>query len=87
MRHHSHPDFHLHEARRAMLLRWAQMAQWFGLVMILLTIGLAALGDSLEDPTGTSIITLCGALGLAALVPARMILAHYQKQDERDGQP
>ena len=45
MRHHSHPDFHLHEARRAMLLRWAQMAQWFGLVMILLTIGLAALGD------------------------------------------
>ena len=48
---------------------------------------IAALGDSLEDPTAISIITLCGALGLAALIPARMILAHYQKQDERDGQP
>ena len=83
MRLHSHPGPELHEARRATFLRWAQTAQWLGLVMLLLTIGLAALGDSDSDEGYMSIVTLCGGIGLLALVCARSVIAHYHGDDEQ----
>lgn len=74
----SHFHHGLHGPQRETLLRWAGLAQWFGLVMLLLTIGLAALTDSVGDSQGLGIITLCAALGLVAIVGARLVIGHYQ---------
>ncbi|CDF83543.1 hypothetical protein ACA097_01960 [Pseudomonas sp. QL9] len=81
MRQNSH--FHgLHGPQRETLLRWADMAQWFGMVMLLLTVGLAALTDSIGDSTGVTIVTLCGVIGLLALVAARLIIGAEHSDDE-----
>lgn len=74
MRLNSHFHFGLHGPQRETMLRWAGMAQWFGMVMLLLTVGLAALTDSAGDSIGVTIITLCGVIGLLALVAARVII-------------
>lgn len=64
---------------RDTLLRWAGLAQWFGLVMLLLSIGLAALTDSLGDSQGVSAVTLCGGL---ALVGARLLIGRGAPDDD-----
>lgn len=67
----------LQEVKRSPWFRRAQLMQWFGLVMFVLAIGLAALTDFMDRREGIAAIAVCGMLGLLALVPARFILTVY----------
>lgn len=67
----------LQAVKQSPWFRRAQLMQWFGMVMFVLAIGLAALTDLMEHREGIWTIALFGMLGLLALVPARFILTVY----------
>ncbi|QRY78005.1 hypothetical protein JVX91_20735 [Pseudomonas sp. PDNC002] len=67
----------LQEVRQSPWFRRAQLMQWFGLVMLVLAVGLAALTDLTDRQSGIFVIAVCGMLGLMSLVPARFILTVY----------
>ncbi|MCP8466156.1 hypothetical protein NK553_19565 [Pseudomonas sp. ZM23] len=75
----------LQAVRRSPWLRRAQLMQWFGLVMFVLAIGLAALTDFMDRREGIATIAIFAMLGLLALVPARLILARYLMNPEQRG--
>lgn len=52
----------------------AQRIQWFGLVLLFLAVGLAALTDFLEQDGGVAILIAFAVVGVLALVVARVIL-------------
>ncbi|MEP9319851.1 hypothetical protein ABKS89_22110 [Pseudomonas sp. LABIM340] len=54
--------------------RRAGQLQWFGLVLLCLAVGLAALTDLASQREGVVTIAICFVLGLMALVLARVIL-------------
>lgn len=67
--------------KQSACLRRAQLMQWFGMVMFVLAIGLAALTDFLARHEGMVTIVLFGGLGLLAMVSARFIaMACLRKQ-------
>ncbi|WP_342245538.1 hypothetical protein [Pseudomonas sp. OTU5201] len=68
---------HLREVRQSPIFRWAQGLQWFGVVMFLLAVGLAAFTEVTSAPGGVTLIAVFGMLGLLSLVPARFILTVY----------
>lgn len=69
--------------RQSPWFRRARMMQWFGLVMIVLAIGLAALTSIMDEQAGIFVIAVCGMLGLMSLVPARFILTVYLMSPEQ----
>lgn len=68
---------HLREVRQSPLFRWAQGLQWFGVVMLLMAVGLAVFTEVTASPGGVTLIAVFGMLGLLSLVPARFILTVY----------
>ncbi|PJI47250.1 MAG: hypothetical protein CTR55_20065 [Pseudomonas sp.] len=52
----------------------AQRMQWFGLVLLFLATGLAALTDFLQREGGVATIVAFAVVGVLALVVARVIL-------------
>ncbi|MFV3371697.1 hypothetical protein ACNFH5_26295 [Pseudomonas sp. NY15435] len=63
----------LPEHRSSWRLRALRM-QWFGLVLLFLAAGLAALTDFLEQDGGVAILAGFAVAGVLALVVARVIL-------------
>ncbi len=53
----------------------AQRLQWFGLVLLFLAVGLAALTDFLQRDGGVATLAAFAIVGVLALVVARVILA------------
>ncbi|MCP1626794.1 hypothetical protein [Pseudomonas nitroreducens] len=56
----------------------AQRLQWFGLVLLFLAVGLAALTDFLQREGGVAIISAFAVVGVLALVVARVILRRHK---------
>lgn len=67
----------LQAVKQSPWLRRAEMMQWFGLVMFVLAIGLAALTDFMARREGSVTIVLFMVLGLLAMLVARLILAVF----------
>ena len=61
------------EHRSSWRLR-ALRLQWFGLVLLFLAAGLAALTDSLEQDGGVAILVAFAVVGVLALAVARVML-------------
>ncbi|MBD9678077.1 hypothetical protein IB274_15290 [Pseudomonas sp. PDM18] len=61
-------------AHRASLYLRAERIQWFGLVLLFLAVGLAALTDFLQRDGGVATIVAFAVVGALALVVARLIL-------------
>ncbi|MCJ1887142.1 hypothetical protein LNN38_19935 [Pseudomonas sp. LA21] len=57
--------------------RRVQLMQWFGLVMFVLAIGLAALTDFMVRQEGIVTVIFFVVLGLLAMVAARLILGAH----------
>lgn len=70
----------LQAVRQSPWFRRAQLMQWFGLVMFVMAIGMAALTDFMDRQEGIVTIAIFGMLGLLALVPARFILTVQQQR-------
>ncbi|WP_152223799.1 hypothetical protein [Pseudomonas sp. SCB32] len=67
----------LHAVKQSPWHRRAELMQWFGMVMFVLAIGLAALTDFLARREGIATIVLFVALGLLAMVASRLILGTH----------
>jgi len=67
----------LQAVKQSPWFRRVQLMQWFGLVMFVLAIGLAALTDFLSRREGITTIVLFGVLGLLAMVTSRLILGAH----------
>ncbi|MFV3308104.1 hypothetical protein ACNFBT_22790 [Pseudomonas sp. NY15181] len=71
----------LQAVKQSPCVRRAQLMQWFGMVMFVLAIGLAALTDFLTQREGMVTIVLFGGVGLLAMVSARLTaMACLRKQ-------
>ena len=67
----------LQAVKQSPWFRRVQMLQWFGLVMFVLAIGLAALTDFMARREGIVTVVLFVVLGLLAMVAARLILGAH----------
>ncbi|WP_207886243.1 hypothetical protein [Pseudomonas sp. 30_B] len=67
----------LQAVKQSPWFRRVQMLQWFGLVMFVLAIGLAALTDFMARREGIVIVVLFVGCGLVAMVAARLILGAH----------
>ena len=73
------------ELRQSLLFRWAQGLQWFGVVMILMAVGLAVFSNVTEAAGGVALIAAFGMLGLLSLALARFILTRYPMSPGKKG--
>lgn len=74
----------LERVQASAIFRWAQLAQWFGLIALLAAVLLALFSDLTQTPRGITLIALLGTFGLLALVPARFILTlHLMKHEQK----
>lgn len=63
----------LRDLRQSPRFRWTEGLQWFGVVMILMAVGLAVFSNVTEAAGGVTLIAAFGMLGLLSLVLARVI--------------
>lgn len=56
----------------------AQRLQWFGLVLLFLAVGLAALTDFLQREGGVATLAAFAGVGALALVVARVMLMRHK---------
>lgn len=74
----------LERVQSSAIFRWAQLAQWLGLVAGLAAVLLALLTDLTQTPRGITLIAVLGMLGVLILVPARFILTlHLMKREQK----
>jgi hypothetical protein len=77
----------LREVRPSLPSLWAQGLQWFGVVMILMAVGLAVFSNVTEATGGVTLIATFGMLGLLSLVLARCLVTLYPMSPGKKGGP